>query len=90
MATGAASRPVMQSRTNYGFTGGLQNAAQRGSNLVMMATNDVTAETSNDDKEENLLNKPKTQDEINKEKFKPAYAYFVLFITLCARIMVQW
>lgn len=56
----------------------------------MMAANDVTAETSNDDKEENLLNKPKTQDEINKEKFKPAYAYFVLFITLCARIMVQW
>lgn len=49
---------------------------------------DVTADSS--DKEENLLTKGKTQDEINKEKFKPAYAYFVLFITLCARIMVQW
>lgn len=55
---------------------------------MMAANNDVTADSS--DKEENLLTKGKTQDEINKEKFKPAYAYFVLFITLCARIMVQW
>ena len=60
---------------NYGFTGGLNQAAQRGSNLVMSAAaNDVTVESSGgDDKEENLLNKPaKTQEEINKEKFKPA------------------
>merc|ERR1719230_2377798 len=54
----------------------------------MNASNDVTAESSED--KENLLSKPKTQEEINKEKFKPAYAYFVLFITLLARIMVQW
>ena len=53
----------------------------------MSASNDVTAESS---AEENLLTKGKTQEEINAEKFKPAYAYFVLFITLCARIMVQW
>ena len=56
----------------------------------MSASNDVTAEDTNEDKVENLLDKPKTQEEINKEKFKPAYAYFVLFITLMARIMVQW
>tara|TARA_B100000513_G_scaffold65254_1_gene25769 strand:+ start:397 stop:576 length:180 start_codon:yes stop_codon:yes gene_type:complete len=56
-------------------------------NVVMSASNDVTAESS---AEENLLTKGKTQEEINAEKFKPAYAYFVLFITLCARIMVQW
>jgi len=54
----APGRSMMQSKTAYGFTGGLQNAAQRGSSLVMMAGNaDVTAETSNDDKEENLLTK---------------------------------
>lgn len=52
----------------------------------MNASNaEVTAESSD---KENLLTKPKTQEEINKEKFKPAYAYFVLFITLMARIMV--
>lgn len=56
-------------------------------NVVMSAAKDaeVTAESSD---KENLLTKPKTQEEINKEKFKPAYAYFVLFITLMARIMV--
>lgn len=53
-----------------------------------MATDkEVTAETS---ESESLINKGKTQAEINAEKFKPGYAYFVLFITLCARIMVQW
>lgn len=31
-----------------------------------------------------------TQEEINEKKFKPAYAYFVLFIVLMCRIMVQW
>lgn len=47
----------------YGFTGGLQNAAMRGTNLVMNASNDVTADESSD--KENLLAKTKTQEEIN-------------------------
>jgi len=69
--------------------------AQRGSNLVMMAAADgnaeVTAETSGDDKSEALIDgKIETQDEKNKRLFKPGYAYFVLFLTLMARIMVQW
>jgi hypothetical protein len=69
--------------------------AQRGSNLVMMAAADgnaeVTAETSGDDKSEALIDgKIETQDEKNKRIFKPGYAYFVLFLVLMARIMVQW
>jgi len=56
-AGGAASN--FGQRTNYGFTGGLYNQAQRGSNLVMQATNDVSAESSSGDKE-NLLDKPLT------------------------------
>ena len=78
-----------QRNANYGFTGGLQNAAVRGSSVIMNAAKDtnveVTAESS-----DNLLDKPLTQEEINAKNFKPAYAYFVLFITLLARIMVQW
>ena len=58
------------------------------------SANDVTAETSDDgDKKEALLEgsgKIETQEEINKRLFKPGYAYFVLFLTLLARIMVQW
>jgi len=51
--------------------------------------NDVTAETSGDDKNEALISgKIETQDEINKRLFKPGYAYFVLFLVLMARIMV--
>ena len=56
----------------------------------MQASNDVTAETSSD-KEENLLNKDgMTQEEINNKNFNPVYSYFVLFVVLAARIMVQW
>jgi MFS family permease len=43
-----------------------------------------------DDKDENLLENPLNQSEINASKFSPLYAYFVLIITLIARIMVQW
>jgi hypothetical protein len=55
----------------------------------MQASNDVTAETSSD-KEENLLNKGETQEEKNARLFNPVYSYFVLFVVLAARIMVQW
>jgi len=59
----------------------------RGSALVMNATNDdVTDITAAEDDPDNCI--VETQEEINKRKFKPAYAYFVLFITLIARIMV--
>ena len=71
--------------------------AQRGSSLIMSAAADgnaeVTAETSGDDKAEALIDgsgKIETQEEKNKRLFKPGYAYFVLFLTLMARIMVQW
>ena len=60
----------------------------RGSSIVMhSSSNDVTAETSNDDKE-NLLDKPLTQEEKNAKLFNPVYSYFVLFVVLAARIMV--
>lgn len=39
---------------------------------------------------EELIEKTETQEQINERNFKPAYAYFVLFIALMARIMVQW
>lgn len=42
----------------------------------------VTAEVTEDDCVD--------QAEINKREFKPLYAYFVLFIILVCRIMVQW
>lgn len=56
------------------------------------SANDVTETTSDDgDKKEPLVSgKVETQEEINKRLFKPGYAYFVLFLTLLARIMVQW
>jgi hypothetical protein len=59
---------------------------------MQASNNDVTAETSNDDdKTEALIDgKVETQEELNKRLFKPGYAYFVLFLTLMARIMVQW
>jgi len=50
------------------------------------ANDDVTDITAADD--DNCV--VETQEEINERKFKPAYAYFVLFITLIARILVQW
>lgn len=56
---------------------------------MQASNNDVTAETSNDDKE-NLLDKPMTQEEKNAKLFNPVYSYFVLFVVLAARIMVQW
>ena len=57
---------------------------------MQASNNDVTAETSSD-KEENLLNKDgMTQEEINNKNFNPVYSYFVLFVVLAARIMVQW
>jgi len=59
---------------------------------MQASNNDVTAETSSD-KEENLLNKEDgvmTQEEKNAKLFNPVYSYFVLFVVLAARIMVQW
>ena len=47
-------------------------------------------QSTNESVNEELIEKPLTQEEINKKNFKPAYAYFVLFIALLARIMVQW
>lgn len=57
---------------------------------MQASNNDVTAETSSD-KEENLLKKEgMTQEELNNKNFNPVYSYFVLFVVLAARIMVQW
>jgi len=63
----------------------------RGSALVMNAAKDdedIQETGAGKDGAEVCL--VETQEEINARKFKPAYAYFVLFITLIARIMVQW
>lgn len=60
MAAGAGSSSrQFGSSMQYGFRAGINQSAQRGSSLVMQASNDVTAETSSD-KDENLLNKPMT------------------------------
>jgi len=61
----------------------------RGSALIMNAANDDVTDitAADDDKDDCVI---ETQEELNARKFKPAYAYFVLFITLIARIMVQW
>tara|TARA_B100000780_G_C20855181_1_gene339906 strand:- start:26 stop:211 length:186 start_codon:yes stop_codon:yes gene_type:complete len=61
---------------------------------MQASNNDVTAETSSD-KEENLLKNEEeggamTQEEKNAKLFNPVYSYFVLFVVLAARIMVQW
>ena len=70
-AQAAAGTPAMSkmgvNNANYGFAGGIQNASythSSRSNVVMNASADVTADSSEDGKE-NLLNKPKTQAEIN-------------------------
>jgi len=54
------------------------------------------AQTSNDaqntteiSSEENLIKK-EDQSEINKKKFNPIYSFFVLFLVLAARVIVQW
>jgi len=94
-ATGgaAASRVNSGKIGQYGF--GFQPTAglERGSRIVMnAAANDSTEGTAGDD--ENALVPTKTAAELEKEElaknFKPAYAYFVLFIVLVCRIMVQW
>jgi len=96
MPAGGQSSSNFGSRQQYGFQSastGFNAGAQRGSSLIMNASsNDVTPETTNDDdKNEALISgKVETQEEINKRLFKPGYAYFVLFLTLLARIMVQW
>lgn len=51
---------------------------------------DAINTTDSDDKNENLLDSGMTQEEKNAKNFKPAMAYFVLFLTLIARITVQW
>ena len=90
MSAGASSsQRQFGNSMQYGFRAGINQTAARGSNLVMQASNDVTAETSSD-KEENLLNKGETQEEKNARLFNPVYSYFVLFVVLAARIMVQW
>ena len=48
-----------------------------------------SAEPSKDESSEPLVSK-NDQAEINKKNFNPLYAYFVLFIVLACRIMVQW
>lgn len=60
--------------------------ATRGSALVMQASSSGNAETSDViDAEKAAVEK----DDPSK-KFNPLYAYFVLFIVLACRIMVQW
>lgn len=90
-ASGGQSSRAFNSKMAYGF-GSLNssNNAARGSLIRMQATPDdkdveVTADITQEDaadKEVDLCKEP--------PKFKPVYAYFVLFIVLMCRIMVQW
>ena len=49
-----------------------------------------------DDSSSDIVSSEKTEEkivdqaEINKKNYNPVYAYFVLFIVLICRIMVQW
>ena len=83
-------------RPSFGFNSSA-NAALRGSPVVMKeespavineSVNDVTIDSTDDNKESLIEKKELTQQEKNKLLFKPGYAYFVLLITLLARIMV--
>jgi hypothetical protein len=49
-----------------------------------------SVEPSKDDSTEPLVASGDDQAAINEKNFKPLYAYFVLFIVLACRIMVQW
>ena len=83
---GGANQQLGHNRQlNYGF-GAMNKNAARGNLVVMNAVNEGTTdiETTDDDK------KPIDQAEINRRNFKPGYAFFVLFIVLVCRIMVQW
>ena len=91
---GVNSNMINKQSAMYGFQGGINPNQFNRSSVVMQAKengeDDVVSSggTANTDGKENLLNKPMTQEEINKKNFKPAYAYFVLFLALIARIMV--
>lgn len=61
----------------------------RSANIVMNAAGTSSAEPSGDSSQP-LVDKKDDQAEINKKNFNPLYAYFVLFIVLACRIMVQW
>ena len=84
-------------RPSFGFASSA-NAALRGSAIVMeegsptkineSSVNDITIDSTDDNKESLIEKKEMTQQEKNKLLFKPGYAYFVLLITLLARIMV--
>lgn len=70
---------------------------ERGAHIVMnAAANDSTDPTKTDDAIVSAEPSKDKEDAGEKEraelakKFKPGYAYFVLFITLLCRIMVQW
>lgn len=90
-AYSAAAKATGFNASKLGFSGGLNQSAARGASLVMNA-----AANDNEASSEPLVSESKTEDgkmdqaEINKKNFNPVYAYFVLFIVLMCRIMVQW
>lgn len=80
----------------YGF-GQIAKAKQRGATLTMAATPNDGAETEPDSNEPEAkeVEVVKASDadkaaEEAKAKFNPVYAFFVLFVVLACRIMVQW
>lgn len=93
---GSASRaqPGIGKIGQYGFGFSSNNAGlERGARIVMNATaNDSTEPTGDAEPTTELVEKSdaeKEKEELAKN-FNPVYAYFVLFIVLVCRIMVQW
>jgi MFS family permease len=69
----------------YGFGGSSQvNQTARGSSMIVKAAVNDNVSTSEDNEEAPVPVPEK------KAEFKPVYAYFVLFLVLICRIMVQW
>ena len=91
---GAAYASVGQAQPSNlaaGFGNSINPTRSRGDLIMMKAKADDSQEPTTDIEATNE-EKPAAVDqaEINKKNFKPGYAYFVLFIVLACRIMVQW
>lgn len=90
LAKGIA-KPSMPS--NYGF--GAQQSLERGALLVTRAAadgsnNETTQDDSNKDVSDIEVSSSEIKKAEGKAEFKPLYAFFVLFVALLCRIMVQW
>jgi MFS family permease len=94
-ATGVGASRINSGKIGqYGFGFQPTTGLERGSRIVMnAAVNDSTEGTAGDDEKAALVPELSAAEQEKEElakNFKPGYAYFVLFIVLVCRIMVQW